>query len=438
MSTCRNAASSLFAGFVFVLAAINVSYSSSSSSRPRKVSAQAAPMITTIQWDPIALGGMQCANGSGFGSTAGTIILNGTGLTPAAWTDSQACVVVPADAAAGLGSLQVVNAVGPSNSVTFTVSTSVPTLNGVSPTIAGAGIPITITGTNFGASQGQSTVQLRGPSFAVAAFEIATWSDMQIVATVPPGIPPGGVYSVDVTVQGVTVSGGLTIVGAPQVASVQWDPMGAGGTQCVNGTGFGNTTGTVILNGASLSPSLWSDSQACFVVPANTAAGAAPLQVVNGAGPGNSISFTVTTAVPTLASVSPASAGAGVPVTITGTNFGATQGQSLVQLRGQNFGIVSWSDTQITATVPAGVAPGGSYSVDVTVDGVTVSGGPSWIGWHPVRQWNGIRHYSGHNPLERIGPHSISVDRLTGMCGYTCRDHGCDGHFANRECGWCE
>jgi hypothetical protein len=328
-----------------------------------------APQITSVQWDPVGLGGNQCVNGAGFGTTSGTVVLNGTSLTPSVWTDAQACALVPAGTAVGPAGLQVINAGGTSNTIGFTVTSTVPNVTNISPAIAGAGVSVTIAGSGFANAQGNSSVVMQGQ-----AFGIASWSDSQIVATVPAAVTPGGIYPVTVTVAGVTVSGGLTIVGLPQATSVQWDPVGVGGTQCVSGTGFGATAGSLLFNGSSLTPSLWTDTKACVLIPGGMAAGAATLQVVNGAGPGNAVSFNVTTAVPAVTGIAPSTAGTGLQVTITGTNFSSSQGNSFVQLNGATFAVSTWSDAQIVATVPSGIVPGAAYSVGVTVHGVTSFG----------------------------------------------------------------
>jgi hypothetical protein len=345
------------------------------------------PQITAVRWDPVGVSGNQCINGTGFGSASGTVILNGVSLSPSLWSDSQACVVIPANTPAGASALAISNSGGTSDPVSFSVTTSLPAITEVNPASAGTGTPITISGANFGGAQADSLVQLRGQDFI-----ILSWSNTQVAAIVPDGIPSGGVYSVDVTVHGVTVSGGLTILAVPQITSAQWDPVGVGGNQCVNGTGFGSTPGTITLNGTSYAPSLWSDSQACLAIPASTQAGPATLAVVNAAGPSNTIIFAVTASIPAITSVSPNSAGAGIAVTIVGTNFGDTQANSLVQIRGQNFGIISWSDTQIVATVPFGIPVGGIYSLDITVHGVTVSTGFTIAGTPQLAsvQWNPI------------------------------------------------
>jgi hypothetical protein len=57
---------------------------------------------------------------------------------------------------------------------------------------------------------------------------------------------------------------------------------------------------------------------------------------------------------PVLTSVTPTSGIPGVTqVTVTGSGFGATQGNGFVQLGTQNGTVSSWSDSQIVATVSA-------------------------------------------------------------------------------------
>jgi hypothetical protein len=70
---------------------------------------------------------------------------------------------------------------------------------------------------------------------------------------------------------------------------------------------------------------------------------------------------------PTITGLTPASGFVGTAVTITGTNFGATQGASAVTFNGKAATPTSWSATSIGVPVPTGAATG---SVVVTVGGV--------------------------------------------------------------------
>ena len=56
--------------------------------------------------------------------------------------------------------------------------------------------------------------------------------------------------------------------------------------------------------------------------------------------------------------VTPTSGVPGTQVTLTGTGFGSTQGTSMVWLGSTRANVVSWSDTQVTATVAGGSTTG--------------------------------------------------------------------------------
>jgi hypothetical protein len=75
------------------------------------------------------------------------------------------------------------------------------------------------------------------------------------------------------------------------------------------------------------------------------------------------------TTTPSITSISPASGTVGSSVTISGSNFGASQGSSTVNFGVNHATVTSWSNTSITATVPS-LSPG-AVSVSVTVGGTT-------------------------------------------------------------------
>ena len=101
---------------------------------------------------------------------------------------------------------------------------------------------------------------------------------------------------------------------------------------------------------------------------------------------------------PNITGITPGSASAGTnsQVTISGSNFGTTQGSSTVEFFYQSgqpdivASIVSWSDNQIVCTVPAGASSG---DVTVTTSSGTDShpftvtfgyAGFKWPGTHPI------------------------------------------------------
>jgi hypothetical protein len=72
---------------------------------------------------------------------------------------------------------------------------------------------------------------------------------------------------------------------------------------------------------------------------------------------------------PNISTLSPVTGVIGAPVKIVGTGFGATQGTSKVTFGVTTATVLTWTDKQITTTVPTGVAPG-NVNVIVEVNSV--------------------------------------------------------------------
>src|SRR5260370_1056003 len=157
---------------------------------------------------------------------------------------------------------------------------------------------------------------------------------------------------------------------APQISRIEQDPLSAGGASCFDGSGFGTSqdTSTVTVNGVVAPVAWWTDTRVCITVPSNTVPGTAGLQVITSSGSSNVLNFTVT-GQPAISGISPASGLAGTQITITGTNFGAQQyATSYVTFNSNNLPVVSWSDTQIVATIPSGTSPMSSILRVVVTD----------------------------------------------------------------------
>ncbi len=73
-----------------------------------------------------------------------------------------------------------------------------------------------------------------------------------------------------------------------------------------------------------------------------------------------------------ITNVTPNPAVSGATITITGSNFGATQGASQVLYDGVALAVVAWSNTSIAATLPAGKVSG-TYTLSLIVNGETKS-----------------------------------------------------------------
>jgi hypothetical protein len=121
----------------------------------------------------------------------------------------------------------------------------------------------------------------------------------------------------------------------------------------------------------------WSDS----LIVARVAPGAMSgvVQVRHGTIVSNSVRFTV--AVPTITNVSQTSDGS--RVTVTGFGFGSSQGRGQLWLGTANATVISWTETQIVATVAAGSDSGHAQVIQDGQIGTsvpfTVVGGPPHV-----------------------------------------------------------
>jgi hypothetical protein len=319
------------------------------------------PTITSLSPTSGAVGTSVTITGTNFGSSQGTstVTFNGVGAAPTSWTATRIIVLVPTGATTG-PVVVTVNGV-PSNGVTFTVLPT-PTITQVVPGAGAVGQSITITGTNFGATKGTSTVTFNGTGGTPT-----TWSATSIVVPVPTGAISGNLV---VTVGGVPSNGiPFTVLTTPSITSISPTSGSAGTSVTINGTNFGGSqnTSSVTFNGLLTVPTSWSATQ--IVAPAPTSVTTGPVVVtVNGA-PSNGVTFTVLA--PTITSLSPTSGGAGTLVTITGTNFGSTQGTGTVKFNAASAIPQSWSGTSIVVPVPSGATTG---NVVATVGGVASNG----------------------------------------------------------------
>ncbi len=239
-----------------------------------------------------------------------------------------------------------------------------PSITSLSPTSGAVGASVTITGSNFGSTQGSSTVKFNGTT----ATTISTWSATSIVAVVPSSATTGNVV---VTVSGVASNGkSFTVVAAPSITSLSPTSGAVGTSITVTGTNFGSTQGssTIKFNGTSVTPTSWSATQIQAPVPSGATTGNV---VVHASGvDSNGKNFTVLPT-PTITNLSPNSGMVGDSITITGTNFGATQGTSTVKFNGTAATPTTWSNTSIVTSVPTGATTG---NVVVTVSGVSSAG----------------------------------------------------------------
>jgi YD repeat-containing protein len=162
---------------------------------------------------------------------------------------------------------------------------STPSIVSLNPSVASLGASVTITGKNFGATQGTSTVSFNG-----AAATITGWTTTSIVAQVPQAASTGNVV---VNVLGVASNGlGFVLTSPPNISSISPTSGGASIFVTISGTAFGATVGTstVAFNGTAVSPTSWSPTSIVVPAPLNGTTG--PIVVTVGGTASNSFTFT--------------------------------------------------------------------------------------------------------------------------------------------------
>src|SRR5207249_12188516 len=109
------------------------------------------------------------------------------------------------------------------------------------------------------------------------------------------------------------------------------------------GTNFGATQGTstIRFNGIAATPTSWAATSIVAPVPSGATTGYVVVTV--GGVASNGASFTVTVPSRNITSLNPTSGFAGTSVTITGANFGATEGTSTEKFNGTGATPRSWS-----------------------------------------------------------------------------------------------
>jgi len=270
-----------------------------------------------------------------------------------------------------------------------------PAITGVSPTEINVGDSVTISGSGFGASQGSSTVKFfvgPGDSSGWANAQLITsWSDTQIVA-VSPNYAQTAAAAIKVTVGGIDATASLTV--KPKVTSVSASTNSVtvkfdnymDGQQATNSSNY-----TLVVGGSTVSlASAWVEfrgNQATFknisltVESSFTITVESAVKSIGGTAIDslhNSATGTVAAA-PIITGISPSSGSIGDTITISGNNFGTSQGQSKVYFSaGPPTGgtppqpvvatsYSSWSNTSIQVVVPSGAKAGPLF---VVVNGI--------------------------------------------------------------------
>jgi RHS repeat-associated protein len=258
-----------------------------------------------------------------------------------------------------------------------------PTITGLSVSSGTTGTAVTISGTNFGSTQGSSTVKFGdwlGNVSAVTAT-VNSWSNTAIVAVVPTFLTGASYF--EVVVGGSGSNKEEFAVTNPYTYSLVPSTGTAGTVVTIWGTNFGSTQGssTLTFGGTTAEPTSWSSNSIVVPVPNGVANGNITVQLTVGGLAANTQTFTVSSNA-FISYLSTNSAPVDEEVTITGVNFGTSQGSSTVTFNGVSATPIEWTNTAISTTVPAGATTG---NVVVTVGG-TSSNAVAFMVTPPARE----------------------------------------------------
>src|SRR5579864_3210222 len=340
---------------------------------------QQTPTITSISPSSGAAGTVITINGTSFGNSydpAPQVLGAPFTVTATSWTQTSLQAVIPLSAYPEVQSLTVKQNTRSSSAVNFTV-VGTPGISSLSPTSGAPGTPVTINGSNFGSTQGSSTVTFNG----VPAASITTWGTSSITAVPPSNVTTG---PINVTVNSINSNPTQTFtVTTPAIGNLSPPAAAVGALVNINGSGFysqGLTT-QVYLNGVQVPIAYWGGNPTYpsmgtnqLTVRVPTGATSGNLTVVIGSVTSNAVAFTVE-APPSVTAITPTQGQIGDTVLITGSGFGATQSSSTISFYpGNNAQVVDWSDTAIHVIVPGGTSTG-VFNVQVAT---LTSQGPSF------------------------------------------------------------
>lgn len=372
-------------------------------------SGTSSPNISGLSATSGPIGATVTISGTGFGSTqlTSTVKFNGTTATASAWSDTSITTTVPSGATTGS---VIVNVGGTnSNGQTFTV-TGTPTFIQSQTVFSSASGTVPLTTTSPIGAGHLILVLVRGDQSGTFGQAVTDSAGSTYTPVTGSNVGPNGQFFYT---QNSGSGGGstLTVTGANTNTSVtmaEYSGMSlTGGPACVGTGSSGSTTGmttgscttiaasTLVVGGFAVNGgptfSAGTDGQGHAMTARTTGTTAANIEDIFESSAaaygataslgtaqgwvGQTIAFNASGSSGTSPNISGLSVSAGpvgTPVTITGSNFGTTQGMSSVTFTsGKTATITSWSATSISVTVPTGAVTG---NVIVTVSSVASNG----------------------------------------------------------------
>jgi IPT/TIG domain len=390
-----------------------------------------SPSITSLSPNTGAVGTVVTITGANFGTTQGTstVKFNGTAGTPTSW--SATSIVVPAPSGTTTGNVVVTVGGTASNGINFTVASgSIKLVQHGTTDNASANTTAVVVKLSGVASGDLLTCSLTSGASAATTFSVSdsvngAWSVASSVHYNPGiGQTTAQFYLANSKAGNATITGTSGSAGEYEAMNCQeWsgvattNPLDQGtqqdGTAAAANPSSGSVTttsgGELILgdqenvNGPAAGSgfTLINNTPASWLSTEYEIQGSAGAIAATWTAPANGYGWTAQVATfkaavggggtpsPSITSLSPNTGAVGTVVTITGANFGTTQGTSTVKFNGTAGTPTSWSATSIVVPAPSGTTTG---NVVVTVGGTasnginfTVASGSITVSISPVR-----------------------------------------------------
>ena len=327
-------------------------------------------------------------NYTGTGVIVNSVYIGGVAATVTGTTSTTITATVGASAT---GTDVTVNTTGGSATLASSFTYLYPpTINSISPTSAGTGTSITITGTRFtGTGVTVNSVYIGGVAATVTAITSTT-----ITATV--GVSASGTdVTVNTTGGSVTLSSSFTYIPVASITSFSPTTAGTGITVTIVGVDYKvggiSVVSDVQFGGTSASSfTVVSTDTITAIVAAGTTGN---VSVITSAGTASLAGFTFELP-PTISTISSLTAYQGDNITITGTNFSDATVVTFGTTSDYSFTISS--STSLNVTVPSGVVgavgltvsnPGGASSpTSITINNKWT--GASSSDWNDAGSWS--------------------------------------------------
>lgn len=308
------------------------------------------PVIFSFTPTSAATGTIVTISGQNFtGTTA--ISFGGVAATSFTVVNTNTITAVVGDGATG--SVMVTNAFGSTQETGFSYIPP-PVISSFSPTSAGTGATVVISGSNF-----NNVTFVKFGVINAASYNVINSTTINAV------VGGGATGAVSVSAEGGTASlAGFIYIPPPTVTSFNPVTTGTGATVTITGTNFSGATAVTF---GGIPAAFFTVVNSTTITAVVGTGGSGPVFVVTPAGTGGAPGFEYVT-IPVINTVSPLTGPVGTIVTIRGANFGTGVSNNAVYFGGIKGNIISATANTITVAVPAG-----AINRPITVSSLTSS-----------------------------------------------------------------